>query len=100
MKICKIESHELNDDIVTVYYRIKKEIGTQKAYNRFKNYIRTRIGFSDLFGFGDRTYIGGIDYHLNVFRTKDYLHIVITMNKRIRGRFNSAMQFFDAIKNK
>lgn len=98
MRICKMESHTLDDDNVTVYYRIKLENSTQRAYNRFKNFVREVMESVDVSGYGDRTFIRGDGYHITVVKSMRYLHITVTMNKRHRPDIVEAMRFFDATK--
>jgi len=97
MKICKIESHTLDKNNVTLYYRIKLEPSTQRAYNRFKNLIRETLDPESISGYGDRTLITGEGYHVTVVKSQRFLHITITTNKKHRPDFVEAMRFFDVI---
>ncbi len=98
MKICKIESHTLDKNNVTLYYRIKLEAATQRAYNRFKNFIREVMDSENVSGYADRTLITGKGYHITMVKSMRYMHITATINKRHRADIVEGMRFFGVIK--
>lgn len=98
MEICKVESHELGNDFVTVYFRVKMGKDTIKAYRRFKRFVLANTN--------DETYshtnkellcIDGDGFAVHTTKSQNYIHIVIATNKRLRPMFIEAMKAFDVI---
>jgi len=98
MKICKVESHELGNDYVTVYYRVNMENDTIKAYRRFKRFVLANTN--------DNTYshtnkemlcIDGDGFSVHTTKSKNYIHMVIATKKLLITMFIEAMKAFDVI---
>jgi hypothetical protein len=96
--LCKMETHTLDRDNLTAYYRTKLDNRTQKAYNRFKNFVREEMNSIDVTGYGKRTFIRGDGYHITVVKSVHYLHITVTMNRRHWPDMVRAMRFFGTLK--
>jgi hypothetical protein len=95
MEIMCIEVVDLDEKYDVIYFRIKREAGTEKQYNRYKDYLRETLGFGSVKGFGERTVIYGKGYIMNVVRSKDYMHVVVTAQKPVREKIMDIVKFFD-----
>lgn len=95
--ISKIESHDLDGLVFTVYYRITNKRGIQKAYNKFRDYIKKEMGIDFISGFDNRTFIETKFCHISIFKTERYFHITATMNRLAKDEFLNALKCFDAI---
>lgn len=107
MKICKTETHNISDEVISVYVRLTKEDGTQKAINRFKNHLKEHMGIHKELPRGvigqtvdtpthDMSSIGGDGALVTIIKSKNYVHIVSTISKTKKQELWKAMQFFDA----
>jgi len=79
-----------------IYLRIKRDIHTQKHYNRFKNAVRHRFTLSgsgsgehSIF-YGGRDLFSKVDFEVHLVKTAGYFHMIIIFTPSSK----SLLEFF------
>jgi len=103
--ICKIESKNISDDVVSLYYRIKKSSATKKSINRFRNYLCMEMKMinelptaiisknSDTPDYG-RVGMDKKGCIVNIISSENYVHVIAVMKKDMRNKFVEGMKHF------
>jgi len=101
MTVSKFESHRLNDDVVSLYFRMPINQQVKKNYNNFKNHLKKTLEFEDDLPKGvigksnklpiDRGIFIGKGFHITNISSRHYFHLMIVTEAGLRPEITKAV---------